>query len=144
MKLEGTFLVAAPRDMVWALLNDPDVLARALPGCERLTPAGENRYEGVINIGIASIKSTYAGSVVLSDIRPPDSYALDVDGEGKGGFVKGRRRITLTDEEGQTHMAVSGDAQVGGRIAGVGQRLLDGAAKNVLKEFAAALGQEAR
>ena len=67
-----------------------------------------------------------------------------MDGQGKGGFVRGRGRITLSDEAGQTNMAVSGDAQVGGRIAGVGQRLLDGAAKKVLKEFAAALGAEAR
>src|SRR5262249_37760870 len=93
---------------------------------------------------IASIKSTYEGSVVLSDIRPPDSYMLDVEGEGKGGFVKGRGQIRLTDHEGQTRMAVNGDAQIGGRIAGVGQRVLDGAAKKVLKEFAAALSEEAR
>ena len=144
MKLEGTFLVAAPRDTVWELLNDPDVLARTLPGCERLSVAGENRYEGVISVGIAAIRSTYTGSVVLDDIRPPESYSLAVDGQGTGGFIKGRGRITLTEQAGQTSMAVSGDAQIGGRIAGVGQRLLDGAAKKTLKDFAAALGEEAR
>ncbi len=144
MKLEGVFLVAAPRDTVWDLLNEPDALARALPGCESLTPAGENRYEGIINVGIASIKSRYTGSVVLKDIQPRESYSLEVDGQGTGGFVKGRGTIRLTDQAGQTSMAVSGDAQVGGRIAGVGQRLLDGAARKLLKEFAAALGEEAR
>lgn len=144
MKLEGTFLVEAPRDTVWELLNDPAVLARTLPGCERLTAAGENRYEGVISIGIASIKSTYGGTVVLSDIHPPESYSLDVDGQGKGGFVRGKGTIRLTDQAGQTAMVVTGEAQVGGLIAGVGQRLLESAAKKTLKEFAAALSKEAR
>jgi carbon monoxide dehydrogenase subunit G len=144
MKLEGVFQIEASRDIVWDLVNDPDVLARALPGCESLTRAGENRYEGVINIGIASVKSTYAGVVVLSDIKPGESYAIEVDGEGKGGFVRGRGRIALSDVSGQTSMAVSGDAQVGGRIAGVGQRLLEGAARKLLKDFAAALSKEAR
>jgi carbon monoxide dehydrogenase subunit G len=144
MKLEGVFQIEASRDVVWDLVNDPDVLARAMPGCESLTRTGENRYEGVINIGIASVKSTYAGVVALSDIRPGESYAIDVDGEGKGGFVRGRGRIALSDDSGHTRMAVSGDAQVGGRIAGVGQRLLDGAARKLLKDFAAALGKEAR
>jgi carbon monoxide dehydrogenase subunit G len=144
MKLEGAFRIEAARDTVWELLNDPEALARALPGCERLTRTGDNRFEGVITVGIASITSTYAGTVVMSDIRPGEGYTMDVDGEGKAGFVKGRGTITLTDADGQTNMAVSGDAQIGGRIAGVGQRLLDGAARKVLKEFAAALGKEAR
>jgi carbon monoxide dehydrogenase subunit G len=144
VKLEGVFRIEASRDIVWDLVNDPDVLARALPGCDHLTRVGENRYEGVINVGIASIKSTYAGVVALSDIQPGESYAIEVDGEGTGGFVRGRGRIALADDSGQTSMTVSGDAQVGGRIAGVGQRLLDGAARQLLKEFAAALGKEAR
>lgn len=144
MKLEGVFRIEAARDTVWELLNDPEVLARTLPGCERLTRVGDNRFEGVITVGIASITSTYAGTVAMSDIRPGEAYTMDVDGEGKGGFVKGRGTITLSDDAGQTSMAVAGDAQIGGRIAGVGQRLLDGAAKKVLKEFAAALGKEAR
>jgi carbon monoxide dehydrogenase subunit G len=144
MKLEGTFRVEAARDTVWELLNDPDVLARTLPGCEKLTPAGENRYEGVISIGIASIKSSYAGTVVIGDIDPGYSYSLDLNGQGQGGFIRGRGTITLSDQEGQTDMAVAGDAQIGGRIASVGQRLLDSAARKTLKEFAAALGKEAR
>lgn len=144
MTLEGVFLIEAPRDTVWELLNDPEVLARTLPGCERLTPAGDNRFEGVITVGIAAITSTYAGTVTMSGIRPGEGYTLDVDGAGQAGFVRGRGTITLADEAGQTSMTVSGDAHVGGRIAGVGQRLLDGAARKVLKEFAAALGREAR
>ena len=147
MKLAGTYPIDAPRQIVWDLLNDPDALARALPGCERLTRLGDNRdnvYEGVISIGIASIRSSYTGTVTLSDIRPPESYAIAVQGQGKGGFVRGTGRIGLSEEGGATTMTVSGDAQVGGPIAMVGQRLLDGAAKKVLKEFAAALAKEAR
>lgn len=144
MKLAGVFHIEAARDTVWELLNDPTVLARTLPGCERLVEVGENRFEGVITVGIASITSTYAGTVSMSDVRPGEGYTIDVSGDGKGGFVKGRGTITLSDEAGQTSMEVSGDANIGGRIAGVGQRLLDGAAKKVLKEFAAALGKEAR
>ena len=144
MRLEGTYHIDAPRDVVWHLLNDPAALARALPGCERLDRVGENRFEGTLAIGVASIKSTYVGNVTLSDIRPGESYAMEVEGQGKGGFVRGRGRIALTDEAGATSLTISGDAQVGGPIAGIGQRLLDGAAKKVLKEFAAALGKEAR
>src|SRR5262249_28584165 len=143
----GTYRIDAPRDVVWDLLNDPDALARALPGCERLTRAGDNRdnvYEGAISIGIASIKSTYAGTVALSDIVPGESYSIDVEGQGKGGFVKGRGRIRLADDGGATSMTIAGDAQVGGAIAVVGQRLLDAAARKVLKEFVAALGERAR
>jgi carbon monoxide dehydrogenase subunit G len=144
MKLEATFQIAAGRNLVWDLLNDPQVLARALPGCERLTPAGPDRFEGSIKVGIASVVSTYDGTVQLRDIRPGEGYTMDLDGQGKGGFVRGHGTIGLRDEAGQTLLAVAGDAQVGGRIASVGQRLLDAAARKLLKEFAAALGKEAR
>lgn len=144
MKLEGTYTIDAPRDVVWNLLNDPDALARALPGCERLTRTGDNTFEGAISIGIASIKSSYAGTVALSELVPPESYRMDVEGRGKGGFVNGHGRIALRELSGATELTISGDAQVGGPIAVVGQRLLDAAARKVLKEFVAALGNEAR
>lgn len=144
MKLEGTFTVGAPRAVVWELLNDPDVLARMIPGCERLTPIGDQRFEALIKAGVAAIKGTYTGTVSIEEARPPESYTLQVEGQGTGGFVRGRGAVVLAERGDQTEVTVSGDAQVGGLIAGVGQRLLGGASKMMLGEFFRALDAEAR
>lgn len=144
LKLEGTFSIAAPRSLVWSLLNDPAVLQRTIPGCERLTPAGPNRFEAIIKVGVASVKGTYTGTVVIEDVRAPESYSLVVDGKGSGGFVRGQGRISLAEEGSATALVVSGDATVGGAIAGVGQRLVGSAGKMMLADFFKSLDAEAR
>lgn len=144
LKLEGTFSIAASRPLVWSLLNDPAVLQRTIPGCERLTPAGPNRFEAIIKVGVASIKGTYTGTVVIEDIRAPESYSLAVDGKGSSGFVRGKGSINLAEEVSGTTVSVSGDATVGGAIASVGQRLIGSAGKMMLADFFKSLDAEAR
>lgn len=144
VKLEGTFSIGAPRAIVWELLNDPAVLARIIPGCERLTPAGSDRYQATITAGVAAVKGTYAGIVAIREIKPPESYTLEIDGKGTGGFVRGRGTVSLAQRGLATDVSVDGDAQIGGPIAGIGQRLIGGAARMMLGEFFRALNEEAQ
>ena len=144
MKVEGMFSIGAPRAIVWELLNDPAVLARTIPGCERLTPLGSDRYGATIKAGIAAIKGTYAGSVAIREMKPPESYTLEIDGKGTGGFVRGHGTVSLADRGVATDVRVDGDGQIGGPIAGIGQRLMGGAARMMLGEFFRALNEEAQ
>jgi uncharacterized protein len=144
VKIDGQFVVHAPRLAVWEMLNDPAVLARTIPGCERLDPAGEHRFDVVVKAGIGAIKGTYRGTVKIEDLVPPDSYVLSVDGSGPGGFIKGRGHISLTDAGTDTTVSVAGEAQAGGVIASVGQRLLGSGAKLMMNEFFQGLEREAK
>jgi len=143
VKIDGRYVVHAPRTAVWRLLNDPAVLARIIPGCERLDPAGENRYTVLVKAGVGAIKGSFKGSVAIDSIVPPDSYVLTVEGSGPGGFIKGRGHISLADEGPDTAVSVDGDAQVGGLIASVGQRLLGSGARVMMGEFFQKLEREA-
>ena len=143
MKIEGRYVVHAPPAAVWTLLNDPAVLARVIPGCERLEPAGENRFTVLVKAGIGAIKGTFKGAVAIESIVPPDSYVLVVEGSGPGGFIKGRGQITLAGDGPDTAVTVDGDAQAGGLIASVGQRLLGSGARVMMGEFFQKLEREA-
>ena len=129
MKLEGTYTFDAPRDIVWNALLDPEVLAGALPGCERLDQIGDNQYQGAIKIRVGPVQGKFQGKVTLLDLNEPDQYRMVVDGKGAPGFMKGEGRIELEPEGDTTLMHYTGEAQVGGRIASGGQRLLDSSAK---------------
>jgi carbon monoxide dehydrogenase subunit G len=124
---------------VWDLLIDPDVVASCLPGCERLEPAGEDRYRAVLTLSVAAITGQYAGTVAILDKQPPHSYRLTVEGTGRGGFVNGRAFIELVEQNGGTLVKVTGQAEVGGVIAAVGQRLLRTVSKMMLDRFFACL-----
>lgn len=135
MKLSGTHTIQAPREKVWATLNDIEALKTLIPGVESLDEVEPNTYKGVAKIGVANIKGEYTGTVKLSDIQPPESYTISGEGRGKPGHVKGIGSIRLTeDAPGTTTLHYSGDAQVGGMIAGVGQRLIEGAAKLLVSQ----------
>ena len=134
MKLEGTYTFEAPRDVVWAALLDPEVLAKTMPGCERLERTGENEYQGDIKIKVGPVQGKFQGTVKLSDINDLESYSMEVDGKGAPGFVKGTGSVKLEPQGDSTLMHYSGDAQVGGRIASVGQRLLDSSAKAITRQ----------
>lgn len=134
MKLEGTYTFDAPRDVVWEALLDPDVLAKVLPGCEKLEQIGENQYQGAIKIRVGPVQGKFQGKVTLTDIAAPNTYRMIVDGKGAPGFMKGEGQVELQAENGATVMAYTGEAQVGGRIASVGQRLLDSSAKALTKQ----------
>ena len=141
MKIAGDYTFEAPRDLVWEALNDPNVLAQIMPGCEKLVQLGENEYEGALNIKVGPVQGVFQGLIKLTDISAPESYKMQVDGKGASGFVKGVGAVVLEDQGDTTLMHYDGDAQVGGRIASVGQRLIDSSAKSIIKQSLEGLHQ---
>jgi carbon monoxide dehydrogenase subunit G len=144
MKIEGKQEVHAPRDRVFQELTDPEVLRRCIPGCERLERTGENSYSTTMRAGIGSIKGVFTGNVRLEDVRPPSHYKMIVDGKGQPGFLKGAGELDLEEHDGVTVVNYKGDVQVGGTIASVGQRMLQGAAKMMASQFFTAIEAEAK
>ena len=142
MKLSGTQTFPAPRQKVWEFLIDPQRLAKCMPGCEKLEPVGENEYSGVINVGLAAVKGMYNGKVKLDELQPPTHYKMTLDGKGKQGFIKGAGTIDLEEQNGQTLLKYTGDIQIGGLLASVGQRMIDGAAKMTIGQFFTAMEAE--
>ena len=136
MKVSGDATLHAPIDKVWAALNDPAVLVRTIPGCERLELTGPDAYRMVVTAGVASIKGTYAGEVQLSDRQEPHSFLMTASGAGGPGTVSTEVRVALADAgDGSTTLTYHADAVVGGVIAGVGQRMLVGVSKKMAGEF---------
>jgi hypothetical protein len=135
MKLSGTHTFSAPPDKVWTAINDPEILAKALPGCERLEPDGPDRFKAVVSFGLAAITGKYAGSVELAEKVPPHSMVLKMEGKGIPGFVKGSGRLELRAKGKQTELSYEGEAQVGGMIAAVGQRMIEAAARKIVSQF---------
>jgi uncharacterized protein len=145
MKIEGTHQLAARRERVFQLLTDPNVLARCIPGCEQLLKTGENTYAATLRAGVGSIKGVFKGSVRLDDIVPPSHYRIVIEGKGQPGFLKGSGDLDLEDiPGGVTLIRYSGQVQVGGTIASVGQRMIQGASKMMASQFFTALGAEAQ
>jgi carbon monoxide dehydrogenase subunit G len=144
MKIEGTQELHAPRERVYAALTDPQVLQRCIPGCESLEKTGDDSYAVTIKAGIGAIKGTFKGNVRLEDMRAPEHYRIVVDGKGGPGFVKGSGDFDLEDTGGATLIRYTGEMQVGGAIAGIGQRMIEGAAKMMAARFFKALETEAK
>lgn len=141
MKIEGQFEFGAPRDEVWQALLDPEVLAQVMPGCEKLELVAENSYEGALKIKVGPVQGKFKGKIDLSDIDAPNGYILDVNGRGAPGFVKAKAIVELEPQGEGTLMKYSSDAQVGGKVASVGQRLLDSSAKAIIKQSLEGLDQ---
>jgi hypothetical protein len=143
MKVTGTASLSAPRDKVWAALNDPAVLVRTIPGCQQLEEVGPDAYRMTITAGVASIKGTYQGDVRLTDHDHPSAFTLKATGAGAPGTVDAHVRVTLvddgSDDQPGTRLDYHADAVVGGMIGGVGQRVLTGVAKKTAGEFFAAV-----
>jgi hypothetical protein len=143
MKVTGSATLSAPREKVWAALNDPAVLVRTIPGCLQLEEVGPDAYRMTITAGVASIKGTYQGDVQLTDHDHPSAFTLKASGAGAPGTVTADVRVTLADDgEGglaATRLDYHADAVVGGMIGGVGQRVLTGVAKKTAGEFFAAV-----
>ncbi|MBK9052450.1 MAG: carbon monoxide dehydrogenase subunit G [Chloroflexi bacterium] len=142
MKVEGSHTFDAPREIVWPTLLDPDVLAKIMPGCEKLEQTGENEYEGIIKIKVGPVQGTFNGKVHLANINAPHSYDMLVTGKGPAGFVNGSGKLWLEGENGQTILHYTGDADVGGKIASVGQRLMDTSARAVIRQSLEGLGHQ--
>jgi hypothetical protein len=143
VKISGSHTLAAPSEKVYALMQDPDVLARAIPGCESLEKIGEYEYRMKMKMALASFSGAFEGKVRITDQNPPQSFRLIVEGSGKLGFMKGDGLLKLAANGDGTEVSYEGDAQVGGTMAAVGQRLIDGTAKMLIKKFFEKLAQEA-
>jgi carbon monoxide dehydrogenase subunit G len=135
MKIEGAHEISAPRQRVWEAFFDPELLRQAIPGCEKLEAVGSDEYRATMKVGVAAVKGTFEGKVRLTEKQPPDTYKMGVEGSGGPGFVRGEAAITLTDSGDGTRVAYSADVQVGGLIAGVGQRMLGGVSKMMADQF---------
>ena len=125
MKIEGTQKLHAPRERVYSALTDPEILKRCIPGCESLEKTNENTYAAILKAGVGSIKGTFRGEVRLEDMRPFEHYRIVVQGKGGVGFAKGSADFDLLDEDGATLIKYSGELQIGGTIAAVGQRMIE-------------------
>ncbi len=143
MKISGSYTVPAARERAYQLLQDPAVLAKCMPGTDHLDRVGDNEYEMKMKMAIASIGGLFSGKVRITDANPPESFKLVVEGTGKIGFVKGEGLLTLSPQGDSTDVKYEGDVQVGGTIAGVGQRLLDTTAKMIIKKFFEKLSEAA-
>lgn len=145
MKLQGSHTLEAPRQVVWQALLDPEVLARTLPGITRLERADGDRFEAAMNIKVGPVQGKFDGHVTLSDLDPPNGYRMAMHGKGAPGFVDGGGAITLSDAEGGgTLLAYDLDVQVGGRLAGVGQRLLETTAKSLSRQAIESLDKQVK
>lgn len=142
MKLSGRYTLPAPPDKVWDLLTDPQRLAKLLPGCERLDPDGPDRFKAAVKFGLAAISGKYAGTLEFSEKKPHSSLRMKISGKGIPGFVDGSGRIQLAAKNDHTEVEYDGDAAVGGMIASVGQRMIEGAAKKIVDQFFAGAAEE--
>lgn len=143
MKIEVTsHELPYPRERIWAVLLDPSVLARLLPGVEKFEATGPDQYAVVVKLGVGAVRGTYTGKVALTDQRPPESYRLVGEAKGAPGFAKGSATLALASAGAGTRITASGDVQIGGAIATVGQRMLEGVAKSMANEFFQSLERE--
>lgn len=136
MKISGTYkLENATPEKAYALLQDPGVLAKCMPGAEEMVKTGDDEYQIKMKLLIASLSGKFDGKVKLSDPNPPNSFRMRVDGNGKVGWMKGEGTINLSPEGTATNLAYDGDVHLGGTIAAVGQRLVDTTSRMMLKRF---------
>jgi uncharacterized protein len=139
MHLEISHVLNHPIERVWDVLLDPEVLKQALPGIEKLEATAPDSFAVVMNLGVAAVKGRYSGTLSITDKKPPSSYRLQGEGKGAPGWTKGQAVLILVSEGGGTRVTARGDAQVGGTIAGVGQRMMEGIGKSMARDFFAAI-----
>src|SRR5689334_382625 len=136
MEMSGEQLVPAPQQAVWDALNDPEMLKACVPGCESIEPAGENVYQVLMVARVGPVSAKFKGKLTLSDIQPPKSYSISFEGQGgAAGFAKGGAQVSLSEKNAQTLLAYDVKASVGGKLAQIGSRLVDAAAKKIADDF---------
>jgi carbon monoxide dehydrogenase subunit G len=149
MELKGEQVLPLPRERVWAALNDPEILKASVPGCEAFERVGDNEFQIVMAASVGPVKARFKGKMTLSDLKPPQSYSLAFEGSGgAAGFGKGGAHVELEEDGAGTKLVYTSHAQVGGRLAQVGARLIDGVARKMAADFfgrftVALLGQQA-
>ena len=140
MKIEGDYLFDGPQERVWEVLRDPEMLAQALPGTKHLEQVSESEFLGKMHLRMGAVSGVFSGRVIISEEKPPESCTLTVDGRGASGFAQGTGRVNLTDQgDGTTLMKYEGELQIGGKLAGVGQRLMDSVSKSIIRQGLGAL-----
>jgi carbon monoxide dehydrogenase subunit G len=136
MTMTGEVQLSASRETVWAKLNDPETLKACIPGCEELNMLSDTEFEAVAVNKIGPVKAKFKGRVTLSDLDPPNGYKISGQGDGGvAGFAKGGAVVALTDKDGGTLLTYNVEAQIGGKLAQLGQRLINGAAKKLADQF---------
>tara|TARA_E500000305_G_scaffold14138_2_gene9744 strand:- start:219 stop:854 length:636 start_codon:yes stop_codon:yes gene_type:complete len=136
MDMTGEYLVPAPKQAVWEALNDPEILKQCIPGCEEVNKTSDTGFDAKVSAKVGPVKAKFSGAVTLSDIDPPNGYTIS--GEGKGGaagFAKGGAKVALSEAEGGTLLTYEVNAQVGGKLAQIGARLIDSTAKKMANDF---------
>ena len=137
MTMTGEVQLAAPREAVWAKLNDPEVLKTCIPGCEELERTEDNSgFRATAKMKVGPVSARFKGKVTLSDLDPPNGYKITGEGEGGvAGFAKGGAAVRLAEKDGGTLLSYDVEAQIGGKLAQLGQRLINGSAKKLADEF---------
>jgi len=136
MTMSDQIQLAAPREIVWKKLNDPEVLKSCIPGCEELERTEDNGFRAVAKIKVGPVSARFKGRVTLSEFDPPNSYKISGDGDGGiAGFAKGAATVRLIDKDGGTLLSYDVESQIGGKLAQLGQRLINGTAKKLADQF---------
>lgn len=136
MVMTGEVQLPASREVVWAKLNDADVLKACIPGCEELTKASDTEFQAIAVVKIGPVKARFKGKVNLTDLSPPNGYRISGDGEGGvAGVAKGGATVVLAEKDGGTLLTYNVEAQIGGKLAQLGQRLVNGVAKKIADDF---------
>ena len=143
MEMQGSRRLAVTQAQAWEALNDPEVLKASIPGCDKVEPAGDNQYTVGVAVKVGPVAAKFNGKITLSEVQPPESYTLSFDGQGgAAGFGKGQAQVKLTPQGTGCELSYSVRAQVGGKIAQVGQRLIDGVARSMAEDFFKRFDQE--
>jgi carbon monoxide dehydrogenase subunit G len=136
MEMTGEFRVPAPRQLVWQALNDPEILKQCIPGCQELDKLSDTEFAGKVVAAVGPVRATFSGKVTLSDLDPPESYTISGEGSGGvAGFAKGGAKVNLAEDGGGTVLSYAVQAQVGGKLAQIGSRLIDGVARKMAGDF---------
>src|SRR5688572_1831006 len=136
LEMTGEYVLPRDRASVYAALNDPEMLKKCIPGCEELEKQGDNEFAAVVRMELGPVKARFKGRVTLSDLDPPNGYRISGEGEGGvAGFAKGGATVALAEKDGGTALTYDVEAQIGGKLAQLGQRLVNGSAKKLADEF---------
>ena len=136
MQMNDSQRIPAPKEKVWAALNDPEILKQCIPGCQSLEMSSPTEMTATVVLKVGPVKATFGGKVTLSDLDPPNSYRISGEGSGGvAGFAKGGATVALAEKDGGTLLSYNVEAQIGGKLAQLGQRLINGTAKKLADEF---------